>query len=279
MTERNITAVQAAQGDQEAYIREVSPARRRLPTRSPRPRACSTRGRSGRGVRCAEGQGAGLSSLALGLGALLMPETVESLFWITVCAVLAPLAVGLGAAPQGARGRRAARARGADRSARARARRHRPGRERPARAGARACCSCSRATRSRSRSSSAAVDAAHCGPGSRPWRSRSPSSECSELTDAIHAEVAVAIALTSTALGTLLPILKDSGTARQPLRGHLDEPRRVRRARADRGDGGAARHPGAGAVAGGAGRVRGAGRARARLVSPGSAVRARGCCT
>lgn len=31
------------------------------------------------------------------------------------------------------------------------------------------------------------------------------------LTDAIHAEVAVAIALTSTALGTLLPILKDSG--------------------------------------------------------------------
>jgi Kef-type K+ transport system membrane component KefB len=31
------------------------------------------------------------------------------------------------------------------------------------------------------------------------------------LTDAIHAEVAVAIAITSTALGTLLPILKDSG--------------------------------------------------------------------
>ncbi|GAA4713158.1 cation:proton antiporter [Nocardioides conyzicola] len=31
------------------------------------------------------------------------------------------------------------------------------------------------------------------------------------LTDAVHAEVAVAIALTSTALGTLLPILKDSG--------------------------------------------------------------------
>ena len=31
---------------------------------------------------------------------------------------------------------------------------------------------------------------------------------------AIHAEVAVAIALTSTALGTLLPILKDSGHAR-----------------------------------------------------------------
>jgi Kef-type K+ transport system membrane component KefB len=31
------------------------------------------------------------------------------------------------------------------------------------------------------------------------------------LTDAIHAEVAVAIALTSTALGTLLPILKDNG--------------------------------------------------------------------
>jgi Kef-type K+ transport system membrane component KefB len=31
------------------------------------------------------------------------------------------------------------------------------------------------------------------------------------LTDAIHAEVAVAIALTSTALGTLLPILKDAG--------------------------------------------------------------------
>jgi Kef-type K+ transport system membrane component KefB len=31
------------------------------------------------------------------------------------------------------------------------------------------------------------------------------------LTEAIHAEVAVAIALTSTALGTLLPILKDAG--------------------------------------------------------------------
>ena len=31
------------------------------------------------------------------------------------------------------------------------------------------------------------------------------------LTGAVHAEVAVAIALTSTALGTLLPILKDSG--------------------------------------------------------------------
>lgn len=31
------------------------------------------------------------------------------------------------------------------------------------------------------------------------------------LTEAVHAEVAVAIALTSTALGTLLPILKDSG--------------------------------------------------------------------
>ena len=31
------------------------------------------------------------------------------------------------------------------------------------------------------------------------------------LTEAIHAEVAVAIALTSTALGTLLPILKDDG--------------------------------------------------------------------
>ena len=31
------------------------------------------------------------------------------------------------------------------------------------------------------------------------------------LSDHIHAEIAVAIALTSTALGTLLPILKDSG--------------------------------------------------------------------
>ena len=31
------------------------------------------------------------------------------------------------------------------------------------------------------------------------------------LSDQIHAEIAVAIALTSTALGTLLPILKDSG--------------------------------------------------------------------
>ena len=31
------------------------------------------------------------------------------------------------------------------------------------------------------------------------------------LTDAVHAEIAVAIALTSTALGTLLPILKDTG--------------------------------------------------------------------
>jgi Kef-type K+ transport system membrane component KefB len=31
------------------------------------------------------------------------------------------------------------------------------------------------------------------------------------LSGAIHAEIAVAIALVSTALGTLLPILKDSG--------------------------------------------------------------------
>ena len=31
------------------------------------------------------------------------------------------------------------------------------------------------------------------------------------LTGAIHAEIAVAIALVSTALGTLLPILKDNG--------------------------------------------------------------------
>lgn len=37
------------------------------------------------------------------------------------------------------------------------------------------------------------------------------------LTGAIHAEIAVAIALTSTALGTLLPILKDSGLVQTPL--------------------------------------------------------------
>jgi Kef-type K+ transport system membrane component KefB len=37
------------------------------------------------------------------------------------------------------------------------------------------------------------------------------------LTGAIHAEVAVAIALTSTALGTLLPILKDSGLLSTPF--------------------------------------------------------------
>ena len=35
---------------------------------------------------------------------------------------------------------------------------------------------------------------------------------------AIHAELAVAIALTSTALGTLLPILKDSGMLGTTLR-------------------------------------------------------------
>jgi Kef-type K+ transport system membrane component KefB len=37
------------------------------------------------------------------------------------------------------------------------------------------------------------------------------------LTGHIHAEAAVAIALSSTALGTLLPILKDSGQLRTPL--------------------------------------------------------------
>ena len=98
-------------------------------------------------------------------------------------------------------------------------------------------------------------------------------------TGAIHAEVAVAIALTSTALGTLLPILKDAGLLGSRFGATLDEPRGVRRARADRGDGRAARHPRAGEVPGGAGRLRGARRARARLFSPGSAARGRGCCT
>ncbi|MBZ5741358.1 cation:proton antiporter [Nocardioides mangrovi] len=37
------------------------------------------------------------------------------------------------------------------------------------------------------------------------------------MADAIHAEVAVAIALTSTALGTLLPILKDGGLLATPF--------------------------------------------------------------
>ncbi|WP_395696153.1 cation:proton antiporter [Nocardioides sp.] len=37
------------------------------------------------------------------------------------------------------------------------------------------------------------------------------------LSDHVHAEVAVAIALTSTALGTLLPILKDSGVLPTPF--------------------------------------------------------------
>jgi Kef-type K+ transport system membrane component KefB len=37
------------------------------------------------------------------------------------------------------------------------------------------------------------------------------------LSGAVHAEVAVAIALTSTALGTLLPILKDSGMLSTPI--------------------------------------------------------------
>ena len=49
---------------------------------------------------------------------------------------------------------------------------------------------------------------------------------------AIHAEVAVAIALTSTALGTLLPILKDAGMLGTPVRRRGPQPRRVRRARA-----------------------------------------------
>ena len=39
------------------------------------------------------------------------------------------------------------------------------------------------------------------------------------LSGAVHAEVAVAIALTSTALGTLLPILKDAGMLGSPFGG------------------------------------------------------------
>jgi Kef-type K+ transport system membrane component KefB len=39
------------------------------------------------------------------------------------------------------------------------------------------------------------------------------------LSEAIHAEIAVAIALTSTALGTLLPILKDAGMLGTPFGG------------------------------------------------------------
>ena len=64
------------------------------------------------------------------------------------------------------------------------------------------------------------------------------------LSDQIHAEIAVAIALTSTALGTLLPILKDGGMLGTRFGQHPDEPRRVRRARADRRDGRAARRRG-----------------------------------
>ena len=46
------------------------------------------------------------------------------------------------------------------------------------------------------------------------WQRRSGSSSCSATVTEVHAEVAAAIALTSTALGTLLPILQDRGSWR-----------------------------------------------------------------
>jgi Kef-type K+ transport system membrane component KefB len=48
------------------------------------------------------------------------------------------------------------------------------------------------------------------------------------LTGAVHAEIAVAIALVSTALGTLLPILKDNGQLDTKLGSAGSQPWRFR---------------------------------------------------
>ena len=97
MTERNVAAVKLAQSAPRRTTSDRSrgwSAHQR--TRSPRPRACSTpEPFLGRGVREAEGQGADLRHADRRLAVtVLMPDTVESLFWLTACGVVAPLAVG-----------------------------------------------------------------------------------------------------------------------------------------------------------------------------------------
>ena len=69
MTERNVHALRAAQQDQEAYIRQVSgsgasPVRRDRTGQGPDGLRCDL----GRGVRAAQGQGAGLTADPAGGG-------------------------------------------------------------------------------------------------------------------------------------------------------------------------------------------------------------------
>ena len=74
------------------------------------------------------------------------------------------------------------------------------------------------------------------------------------LAGLVTAELAVAIALVSTALGVLLPILRGRRAAQHALRRHPPQPRRVRRARPGRRDGRPARLPRGAEVGAGAGR-------------------------
>ena len=90
-------------------------------------------------------------------------------------------------------------------------------------------------------------------------------------TDAVDGEIAVAIALTSTALRDAAADPQGQRPARDAVRRHPDEPRRVRRARADRRDGGAAGRPRPGGVDGRARRLRGPGPAGAPLLRPAGA--------
>ena len=64
MAERTAAGVETARRAQDEYVRGGRPATR-PPSRSPRPRSCSTRAPSPRGVRRAQGQGARLTSSRL----------------------------------------------------------------------------------------------------------------------------------------------------------------------------------------------------------------------